>query len=589
MPGTEQTTHTLALGTLRGACNAAEDGSFARATKLAQRAIEAEPGSAEVRVAAAHLLFIARDYDVAFAVLRRAIELRLGRADQAAALGCVLAHRLNRPEERAEFLAICAAVDSPSLVLPRIADAVVRADYNTACSLAGRQARLTPRSAGAWLALAEAAASTTRDPADPAARKQVARAVKSALSTSRSPETVIRCSTSLAALGLVRAATSLLRQSYERHPDHSGLQIALERWEDESARAAADARSQLVAIAAAPPALEEIHADGSTDLAAVRALLDQMDSRVSDGSKPRRSRGADSPDLMVSAPELSRPLGESDLEHFIGHGWVRLPSVFSRETATAWRERAIRRIRTEPDECVRGYHPGGDAGDEHGVARVGRGEDPCPDLSSFDVEDPATWGRSRIDYSGELRTPYAEFSPRLWGAVDQLIGVDRLRTRDIGEYLVLNLSMGTGFEAEHDWASWHLDAPRTDMRFDNMQAGLLMVLLFSDIGPGMGATVIAPDSVGLVAQALAEGADGVDFVGHEADAEVMASATGRKFLEGDTGDAYLLHPLMLHSVSPNPSGVIRWMSNPILFLEGSLRTSGPGLTPVEEAIRRAVG
>ena len=588
MTAEQQPTTALALGRLRAACDAIEEQSDGRAIELATAAIEAEPGAAEVRIAAAHLLFVARSYDRSFDVLRQA-DVGAARASQAAALGALLAHRLNRDDEREEFLLRCPSPNAPALEPARVRVALAKGDRQAARAAARAHARRNENDADAWLILAEATALSSLESPEKSDQKDLAGAVKRALTVSRSPQTVMRAANALATVRLVRAARSIVDQALARNAGHEELLQIQQRLGGDPLEAAANGKQALLAAAARTPSADQVHGDNTADdLAIIRALVDQVAGRSAAGPVVPSPAGA--PDPKLRTEPLPRPLDEAAIAHFVTHGWVRLSDAFPRATADAWRARAVGRIRTEPEKCVRGYQTGGDAADEHGVAKVARGDEASPDFSRFDVEDPGTWHRSRIDYSGELSTPYPVFSEKLWGAVDQLIGVDRLQTREIGEYLILNLSMGAGtpYRSEKRWASWHLDAPSTEMRFDNMRAGLLLVLLFSDVGPRMGATAIAPESVAEVARHLAARPKGVDFVAQDAGDEVMASCKERVFLEGLAGDAYLLHPLMMHSVAPNPSGKIRWMANPILFLHGSLKASGVQLTPVEEAIARAV-
>jgi hypothetical protein len=51
-----------------------------------------------------------------------------------------------------------------------------------------------------------------------------------------------------------------------------------------------------------------------------------------------------------------------------------------------------------------------------------------------------------------------------------------------------------------------------------------------------------------------------------------------------------MHPLMMHSSSPNRSGRIRWMGNPMVYLNAPLDPFRPvaELSPVELAIHRAI-
>lgn len=292
---------------------------------------------------------------------------------------------------------------------------------------------------------------------------------------------------------------------------------------------------------------------------------------------------------LIDARGLPQPLTNTDVSAFIENGWVKLEGAFERSVAAEWRTRAVERIRREADKCVRGHESTAARHDEYFESAPVLSNESPPDLSCFDPSDPTTWGQDRIDYAFSKETPFVDFSPRLWGAVNQLIGIEQLRTQNLGEYLILNLSLAKDIDLadEREWSGWHLDAPKNSQSLDNIEVGLLLVLLFSDIGPNMGATAIAPDSVGFVSRRLAESDGPVDFVSRPENDLIMEQSDQRKFLTGQAGDAYLLHPLLMHSVSPNPSGIIRWMTNPVLFAARPLEVA-KGRSAVEQAIRNAI-
>ncbi len=54
------------------------------------------------------------------------------------------------------------------------------------------------------------------------------------------------------------------------------------------------------------------------------------------------------------------------------------------------------------------------------------------------------------------------------------------------------------------------------------------------------------------------------------------------------GDVFLVHPLMLHSASPNPSPRIRFMSNPMIYLQEPMDHTRADPSPVEQVIARAL-
>ncbi|MCA9693370.1 MAG: phytanoyl-CoA dioxygenase family protein, partial [Myxococcales bacterium] len=177
---------------------------------------------------------------------------------------------------------------------------------------------------------------------------------------------------------------------------------------------------------------------------------------------------------------------------------------------------------------------------------------------------------------------------------DLLGGRERVATTHWSNYINANLRSslrGASTIVPPTADSWHLDDPRTDTRLDRIRNGLLTVVMFGDVLPASGGTQIAPDSIGLVARVLAEHPDGYDFVDSDAGARITRQC--REFLEltGEAGDVVLLHPFMIHTAAPNPSGRIRWMSNPMIHARGFLdffRDDPAELSPIELAVARAL-
>lgn len=278
-------------------------------------------------------------------------------------------------------------------------------------------------------------------------------------------------------------------------------------------------------------------------------------------------------------PAQPSTLTPEQIEHYLTHGYVVVHGCFSREVAARWVEDANRRIRTEPERWVKGYDP----------------SDPSRSLRRYDPKDPSTWTWSRINLLGDQEVEIRDFSPRLWGALCDLLGGEhRIATRTLSDYFVVNLRaevIGAPQPLPGN-ASWHIDGPsrRTTLKgFDN---GAVAVALFSDVLPDSGSTWLAVDSVPHVARLLAEHPEGVDFVECEAAPALTHRCERFEEVTGEVGDVVLLHPFMVHSGSPNPSGRIRWMSNPNIRLATPMRIDRPepqAHAPVERVVRRALG
>lgn len=297
--------------------------------------------------------------------------------------------------------------------------------------------------------------------------------------------------------------------------------------------------------------------------------------------KPPRPEHPDRklPDVHVRRSGVWQPrhLGPEQIEQFLVDGFIVIPRAFDPEIARAWREDANRRIREEPERWIRGYDP----------------NDQPRNLRNYSPDDPSTWTWGRIDLEGPETVVIEEFAPTAWLTIcDLLGGPDRIATRSWTNYLIINfcadVNRGTDVPGP-GWGSWHIDDPSPLTRLDRIQNGLIGITLCDRLLPRSGNTWIAPDSVSRVARELAAHPEGVDFVIKRGN---HLSAQCERFHEvvGEAGDILLMHPLMLHSSSPNRSGRIRWMGNPMVYLNEPLDPYRPvdEMSPVELAIHRAI-
>lgn len=347
------------------------------------------------------------------------------------------------------------------------------------------------------------------------------------------------------------------------------------------ARRGADGRLHLrhVAPIGEPPHLDRLHRDDAELISSHESLLV--------GLIGVRPPPPSQPTSITVAPEAKQPatwtptfLTEQQREDFLRDGLLTLRGVFDPELARRWRIDGLRRLREEPERWVRGY--------ANKLAL-----DPSRSLANFSPDEPATWTWPRIDLLGPESLVIEEFSPQTWAAIcDLLGGPGRVETRSWGQYLILNLCDGSPYgedqPAPHD-SGWHIDDPNPLTRLDRIRNGLVGIALFDKLLPKSGNTWLALDSVPLVARELAAHPEGVDFIN-----ERGRMITGRcaRFHEitGEAGDVFLLHPLMMHSASRNRSGRIRWMANPMVYLEQPLDPHRPiaELSLVELAIHRAI-
>ncbi len=324
-----------------------------------------------------------------------------------------------------------------------------------------------------------------------------------------------------------------------------------------------------------PTQLGRLHADD-------RALIDHVDGllvRALDIRPPR-------PEIVDSRAAMEvkrggvwtpRRLTPAQIEQFLEDGFLVVPRAFDPAIAERWRADANRRLREEPHRWIRGYDP----------------NDESRSLRGYSPDDPRTWTWGRVDLEGPETVVIEDFAPDVWATIcDLLGGPDRIRTRTWTNYLIINFCadahLGIDRPAPH-WESWHIDDPSPMTRLDRIENGLVGIALFDRLLPASGNTWIAPDSVGRVARELAAHPEGVDFVSNRG-REITMQCERFHEVVGEVGDVLLMHPLMMHSSSPNRSGRIRWMGNPMVYLNEPLDPFRPveEMSPVELAIHRAI-
>ncbi|MDY6922553.1 MAG: phytanoyl-CoA dioxygenase family protein [Pseudomonadota bacterium] len=254
-------------------------------------------------------------------------------------------------------------------------------------------------------------------------------------------------------------------------------------------------------------------------------------------------------------------LGSAEIEHFIHQGFVRLDDAFPRSTADAARAILWRDTGCDPDNPITWTQP---------VVRLGM-------------------------YSGK---PFLEAAntPRLHQAFDQLVGPGRwLPCGAMGTFPVR-------FPSREDTGDtgWHVDVSFgwDDPDFMNWRANvsskgraLLMLFLFSDVGPDDAPTRLLPGSHRDIARSLANAGDEglalreiVPVIeGFEPRPEALAM--------GPAGTVYLCHPFLVHAAKPHVGKAPRFMAQPPLLprQELQLQRSDGSYSVVERATRSALG
>jgi len=194
--------------------------------------------------------------------------------------------------------------------------------------------------------------------------------------------------------------------------------------------------------------------------------------------------------------------------------------------------------------------------------------------TGLDPDDPATWTKPviRLDgYGGELFNAAANASA-LHEAFDQLVGTGRWLPRDgLGTFPIR-----FPHPSDPGDAGWHMEGSYTVegeqgywLNLRSRGRALLMLFLFSDIGPDDAPTRIKVDAAGKL--------DSPD--------RALALATGHP------GDVYLCHPFLIHAAQPHRGHEPRFMAQPPLTPVGplELRRADGAYSPVELAVLRGLG
>jgi hypothetical protein len=210
----------------------------------------------------------------------------------------------------------------------------------------------------------------------------------------------------------------------------------------------------------------------------------------------------------------------------------------------------------------------------------------------IDEHDPASWValRAKPGNRGEATTDnperhyrYDEHAPKLWGAMcDLLGGPERIIPdkifRSNGVYTLADPAVLAGPDPVSRWlpplpsegrGGWHIDgAPSWFTHYlDSPQVALLVLILFRDATKLGGATWYAPQSPALVTKYLADHPEG----GLRETKLIPSQCTEFAFAEGKAGDAFVLHPLMMHSGSPSVLPQPRLMENDNVSVREPLR------------------
>jgi hypothetical protein len=247
-------------------------------------------------------------------------------------------------------------------------------------------------------------------------------------------------------------------------------------------------------------------------------------------------------------------LSKSEIDEFIERGFIKLDAAFSSELAS-------------------------------------KGRDILWNDLPVDRNDRSTWTLPVVRLGGYAQEPFrlAVNTPVLHEAFDQLVGKGRWLPREsLGTFPVRFPS-----EQKADDTGWHADASFQGkdgswrLNFTSTGRALLMLFLFSDIGPDDAPTRILVGSHLDVPSLLQPyGDEGLSFI----ELAGKLTTTLNRDIElatGKAGTVFLCHPFLIHAAQDNRIGSPRFLAQPPLLSAEpiNLNRIDNAYSPVEIAIR----
>lgn len=215
-----------------------------------------------------------------------------------------------------------------------------------------------------------------------------------------------------------------------------------------------------------------------------------------------------------------------------------------------------------------------------------------------DPDDRSTWTRPvvRLDQFGQPPFREAANAPVLRRAFDTLVGPGRWLPRAALGTVVVRFPSP---DAPGD-DGWHIDVSFGDDHPDFMEwranvfsrgRALLMLFLFSDVGPEDAPTRIRAGShIDIARQLAPAGEAGLTLRELAADGFAGSAHRPEVAAVGEAGTVYLCHPFLVHAAQPHRGQTPRFLAQPPLLPREPLsldRTDG-AYTPVERAILQAI-
>ncbi len=259
---------------------------------------------------------------------------------------------------------------------------------------------------------------------------------------------------------------------------------------------------------------------------------------------------------MSNTEYVSLTLGQ--VQCFIDDGFVKIDHAFSADLARQCREELWAEIGLSPDE-------------------------------------PENWTEAVVRVASKSSPPFIEAAntPKLHRAYDQLVGEDRwLAPKGLGTFPIRFPSViAPGDDGWHVDMSLGESPDFVEWRANVRSSGrsLLMLFLFSDVGPEDAPTRLRKGSHAIIARELLPyGEVGATLRQLSANGYASTEGCDVAWATGAAGTVYLCHPFLVHAAQPHRGKQPRFMAQPPLLPNGEFDPALPP-SPVQTAIRRACG
>jgi hypothetical protein len=252
-------------------------------------------------------------------------------------------------------------------------------------------------------------------------------------------------------------------------------------------------------------------------------------------------------------------LTASQVSQFVDQGFVRLDDAFPAELAATCRAALWASIGLSPDV-------------------------------------PEGWKAPVVRVPFMATAPFvaAANTPRLHRAYDQLVGAGRWVTpRGLGSFPIRFPSPESpgddGWHVDVSFGTDHPDFLEWRVNVKSRGRALLMLFLFSDVGPLDAPTRIRVGSHSVIArQLLPHGENGLTLRQLAADGFASTVDCAEALATGPAGTVYLCHPFLVHAAQPHRGTEPRFMAQPALVPVADFDPTLPP-SPVQIAIRAACG